>query len=166
MKSDLVFKAGPGKRAAGWAVFLLGAGLLVATIYASYAHREALTTADKWSGVVIGLLLIGLMVIGFGIQYAYWSIEGSRITFHHLFGKREIPISRLAGFAQILFVVFVFPFAHIDLYDRDLKIIARLPVSFKDWPRAEAWLAERFRHVVNDGSHILPKHRFADTPKA
>lgn len=165
MKSDLVFKAGPGKRAAGWFVFLLGAGLLGATIYATYTHRETLTTADLWSGVVIGLLLIGLMVMGISIQYAYWKIEGSKITFHHLFGKKEVPIPRVAGFGQMIFIVMMIPFSHLDLYDRDLKIIARLPVSFKDWPRAEAWFAERFRYVVNDGSHILPKNRFADTPK-
>ncbi|ATY33901.1 hypothetical protein CVN68_19685 [Sphingomonas psychrotolerans] len=105
------------------------------------------------------------MVFGIAMQYVRWSIEGENIVYHRLFKRKSIPISDLAGFGQIIISVMVIPFQHLDLYDHKLNHIARLPVSLKDWPKAEAWFAERLRYVVNDGSHILPKLRFADTPK-
>jgi hypothetical protein len=165
MQNDLVFKTGLAKRTLGWFVCLAAAGALVAMIYAIYTHRETQTSADLWSGVVIGAFLIGLMVAGIAIQYVRWSIEGETIIYHRLFKNKTIPISELAGFGKLIFIVTIIPFAHLDLYDRELKHIARLPVSFKDWPKVEAWCAGRLRYVVNDGSAALPKRRFADTPK-
>jgi hypothetical protein len=134
-------------------------------MYGISTHRETQTSADLWSGVVIGVFLIGLMVAGIAIQYVRWSVEGDSIIFHGLFKNKTIPISKLAGFGQIIIIVSVIPFVHVDLYDHELNLITRLPVSHKDWPKAEAWLAARLRYVVNDGSAVLPKRRFADTPK-
>ena len=165
MQNDLVFKTGSAKRALGWLVCLGAAGGLVAMIYGIYTHPEAQTSAELLSGVVIGVFLIGLMVAGIAIQYVRWSIEGENIIYRGLFKNKTIPIAELAGFGQIIVVVTLIPFQHVDLYDRQLNHIARLPVSLKDWPKAEAWFAGRLRYVVNDGSHVLPKRRFADTPK-
>lgn len=165
MQNDLVFKTGLAKRTLGWLVCLGAAGALIAMIYAIYTHRETQTSADLWSGVAIGVFLIGLMVTGIAIQYVRWSIEGENIISHGLFKNKAIPISELGGFGQIIIIVVAIPFQHVDLYDRQLNLIARLPVSLKDWPKAEAWFAGRLRYVVNDGSHVLPKRRFADTPK-
>lgn len=165
MQTDLVFKTGWAKRALGWFVFLGAGAALIAMIYGLATNLETQTSADLWSGVVIGVFVIGLMVLGIAVQYTHWSIEGETVVFRTLFKSRTIPVSDLAGFGQLIIVVSVFPLAHLDLYDRDLNLVARLPVGAKDWPRAEAWFASRLRPVVNDGSAALPKLRFADTPK-
>jgi hypothetical protein len=106
------------------------------------------------------------MVAGIAIQHVSWSIQGDTISYRRLFKPQTIPVSELAGFGQTIIVTGLIPSVHADLYDRELKHMARLPVSLKDWPRAEAFLAARLRYVVNDGSPILPKYRFADTPRA
>lgn len=165
MQNDLVFRAGSAKRAVGWLVFLGAAAALVAMTYAIYTHPENQVSSELWSAAVIGVFLIGLMWAGMGTQRIRWAIEGENIVYHGLFKNKTIALSELAGFGQIAVIVGVFPLQHVDLYNRQLKIIARLPVSLKDWPKAEAWFAERFRYVVNDGSPALPKPRFADTPK-
>jgi uncharacterized membrane protein YidH (DUF202 family) len=165
MRNDLVFKTGFAKRALGWLVCLGAAGALIAMTYAIYTHPENQTPDELWSAVAIGVFLIGLMVLGIAMQYVRWSIEGETIIYHRLFKNKTIPISGLAGFGQMIVSVMIMPFQHVDLYDHELNHVARLPVSFKDWPKAEAWLAGRLRYVVNDGSHISPKYRFADTPK-
>jgi hypothetical protein len=165
MQNDLLFKTGSVKRTLGWLVCLGAAGALAAMIYAIYIHWETQTAADLWSGVVILVFLVGLMAIGIAIQHVRWSVEGENILYRGVMKNRTIPISTLAGFGQITVIVTVFPFRHVDLYDRQLKLVARLPVSLEDWPKAEAWLAARLRYVVNDGSAALPKPRFADTPK-
>ncbi len=165
MRNDLVFKTGFAKRALGWFVCLGAAGALIAMTYAIYTHPENQTPDELWSAVAIGVFLIGLMILGIAMQYVRWSIEGENIIYHRLFKNKTIPISGLAGFGQMIVSVMVMPFQHVDLYDHELNHVARLPVSFKDWPKAEAWLAGRLRYVVNDGSHILPKYRFADTLK-
>jgi hypothetical protein len=165
MQNDLVFKTGLAKRALGWFVCLGAAGALVAMMVAIYTHPENQTSEELWSGLIIGVFLIGLMVTGIAIQYVRWSIERQTIVFHGLFKNKTFPISELAGFGQVIIVFSLIPFVYADLYDRELKLIARLPVSHKDWPKAEAWLAGRLRYVVNDGSAVLPKLRFADTPK-
>jgi hypothetical protein len=135
-------------------------------IYGIFTHPEVQTPSELWSGAVIGAFLLGLMMAGIAIQYVRWSVEGDIIIYRRLSKTKTIPVSELAGFGKIIIVTVVIPFVHVDLYDHELKHIARLPVSRKDWPRAEAWLAAHFRYVVNDGSHILPKYRFADTPKS
>lgn len=99
------------------------------------------------------------------MQNVRWNIDGENIVYHGAFKKKTIPLSKLAGFGHIDIIVLVFPFRHADFYDARLTHVARLPVGLDDWPKAEAWLAARFRYVVNDGSHISPKLRFADTPK-
>ena len=165
MQNDLVFKTGWGKRTLGWLVCVGSAGALAAMIYGILTHPESQIPSELWSGAAIGVFLIGLMLFGISIQYARWSVEGENIVFHRLFKNKAIPVSKLAGFGQFILIVAVIPFNHVDLYDRQLNLIARLPVSFKDWPKAEAWFAERFRDVINDGSAALPKRRFADTPK-
>jgi hypothetical protein len=166
MNSELIFKAGPAKRILGLLVFLAAAVALVAMIYGIITHPEAQTSAELWSGVAIGVFLLGLMVAGIAIQYVSWSTQGDTISYRRLFKSKTIRVSELAGFGQIIVVTGVIPSVHADLYDHDLKPMARLPVSLKDWPKAEAWLAARLRYVVNDGSPILPKYRFADTPRA
>lgn len=164
MQSDLVFRTGVAKRTLGWVV-CLGAGVaLVAMIYGVSIHLETQTSADLWSGLVIGVFLIGLMVLGIALQHTRWSIEGETVVFRTLFKSRTIPVSELAGFGTLFIVVAVFPLAHLDLYDCDLNLVARLPVGLKDRPRAEAWFASRLRPVVNDGSAALPRLRFADAP--
>jgi uncharacterized membrane protein YidH (DUF202 family) len=165
MQDNLVFKTGLAKRALGWLVFLGAAAALMAIIYGIYTHPQNQIPSELWSAFAIGVFLVGLMVAGIAMQYVRWSIEGDKITYHRLFRNKVIPISGLAGFGQIIVIVMVLPFQHVDLYDHELKHVARLPIGLKDWPIAEAWLAGRLRHVVNDGSHILPKYRFADTPK-
>jgi len=165
MQNNLVFKAGLAKRALGWLVCLGAVVALVALVYAIFTHPEAQTPSELSSGAVIGVFLIGLMWAGISIQNVRWSIEGENIIYHGLFTKTMIPLSKLAGYGQITVIVMVFPFQHVDFYDPRPAHVARLPVSLKDWPKAEVWLAARLRYVVNDGSHILPKLRFADTPK-
>jgi len=165
MQNDLVFRAGTAKRTLGWLVVLGAAGALAAMIYMIFTHPEVQTPTELWSAAAIGAFLVGLMVAGVAIQYRHWSIEGETIVFRHLFKRKTIPVSELSGFGKMMIVVVVAPFAHVDLYSRELKLVARLPISFKDWPIAEAWLASRLRYVVNDGSPALPKHRFADTPR-
>jgi hypothetical protein len=165
MQNDLVFKTGFGKRTLGWLVCLGAAGALLAMVYAIYTHPENQIPSELWSAAAIAAFLIGLMVAGIGIQNVHWRIEGENFVYRGLFRKKTIPISNLAGFGQMIVSVVLIPFQHVDLYDHQLKHLVRLPVSFKDWPKAEAWLAERLRYVVNDGSHVLPKYRFADTPK-
>lgn len=165
MQNDLVFKTGLAKRALGWLVCLGAVVALVAIIYSIFTHPEAQTPSELSSGAVIGVFLIGLMWAGIAIQNVRWSIEGESIIYHGLFKKKTIPLSKLAGYGQMTVIVMVFPFQHVDFYDPRPAHVARLPVSLKDWPKAEAWLAARLRYVVNDGSHILPKLRFADTPK-
>lgn len=165
MRNDLVFKTGLAKRSFGWFVFLGAAGALAAMTYAIYTHPENQTSDELWSGVAIGAFLIGLMAFGISVQYVRWSIEGDNIIYHHLFKNKTIPIYDLAWFWKIIIIVLTISFQHLDLYDKDLNHIARLPVSLKDFPKAEAWFAGRLRYVINDGSHILPKLRFADTPR-
>lgn len=166
MQNDLVFKTGLAKRTLGW-LFCLGAGgALVTMTYVIYTHPQNQTAEELWSAVAIGVFLIGLMVFGVAVQHVRWSVEGEDIVYDRLFKKKTIPTSRLAGFGQIIVIVGAFPLQHVDLYDHELNHVARLPISLTDWPKAEAWLAGRLRYVVNDGSHILPKFRFADTPKS
>lgn len=165
MQNALVFKTGLVKRALGWLVCFSAAGAMITMIYALYTHPENQIPSELWSGVAIGLFLIGLMVAGIAMQYVRWSIDGETITYHRLFRNRAIPVSGLAGFGQIIVIVMVFPLQHVDLYDHELKHVARLPIGLKDWPIAKAWLAARLRYVVNDGNHIMPKYSFADTPK-
>jgi hypothetical protein len=166
MQNGLVFKTGVAKRALGGFVCLGAAAALVAMIYGTFTHLETQTSADLWSGVVIGAFLIGLMVLGAAIQFTRWSIEGETVVFRTLFKRRTIPVSDLAGFGQLIIVASVVPLVHLDLYDSDLKLVVRLPVQAKDWPRAEAWFASRLHPVVNDGSAALPRLRFADTPRS
>ena len=163
--NDLVFRTGWVKRTLGWVVFLGSAGLLLALVYAVITHWDTQTSADLWSGAAIGLFIIVFMVAGIAIQYTYWSTQNDVITSHSLFRTQSFPISDLAGFSRITIIVSIFPLLHVDLFDRELKKVARLPVQIKDWPRAEERLASRLRYVVNDGSAALPKHRFADAPK-
>ena len=165
MQNNLVFKTGLAKRALGWLVCAGAVGALVAMVIAIYTHPENQTSSELWSAAVIGAFLIGLMVAGMAIQYVRWSIEGDTIIFHRLLRNKTIPVSELAGFGQMIIVFNLIPFIYADIYDRELNLIARLPVSHKDWPKAEAWFAERLRYVVNDGSPALPRYRFADTPK-
>jgi hypothetical protein len=165
MQNDLVFKTGLAKRALGWFVCLGAASALVAMMVAIYTHPENQTSEELWSAVIIGVFLIGLMVTGIAMQYVRWSVEGETIRFHGLFKTKTFPISELAGFGQMTIVFSLIPFVYADIYNHEPKHIARLPVSHKDWPKAETWLAGRLRYVVNDGSHILPKYRFADIPK-
>ncbi len=94
MQNDLVFKTGLAKRTLGWLVCLGAAGGLVALIYGIYTHPEAQTPAELWSGIVIGVFLIGLMVAGIAIQYVRWSIEGENIIYRGLFKNKTIPISK------------------------------------------------------------------------
>jgi hypothetical protein len=165
MQNDLIFKTGSAKRTLGWLVFLGSAGALIALIYAIFTHPEAQIPSELWSAAAIGAFLIGLMITGISIQHVRWIIEDENIIFHGLFRTRTIPISRLAGFGYIVIVTNLIPFVHLDLYDHTLKHVARLPVSIKDWPRAEEWLSGRFRHVTNDGGQVFAKYRFSDTPK-
>jgi hypothetical protein len=165
MQNDLVFRTGLAKRALGWLVCLGAVVGLVAVIYGIFTHPEAQTPPELASGVVIGVFLIGLIWTGIAIQNVRWSIEDENIVYYGVFKKKTIPLSTLAGFGQFTVIVTIFPFLHVDFFDHQPKHIARLPVSLSDWPKAEAWLAARLRYVVNDGSHILPKLRFADTPK-
>jgi hypothetical protein len=166
MSTDLVFKAGWVKRALGWLVFLGAGAALLAMLNAVRVHWATQTTADLWSGVAIGVFLIAFMVAGIAIQNAYWRVESDTIIFHYLFRTKHIPVSELAGFGRTMVIAAMFPIAHIDLYDRELKPVLRLPISIPDLPKAEAWFAERLRYVVNDGSPALPRRRFADTPRA
>ncbi|WP_034160976.1 hypothetical protein [Sphingomonas sp. ERG5] len=165
MQNDLVFKTGFAKRTLGWLVCLGAVAALMAIIYGIFTHPEAQTPSELSSGAAIGVFLIGLIWAGIAIQNARWSIKGENIVCHGVFKKKTIPLSTLAGFGQTTVIVMAFPFQHVDFYDPQLSHVARLPVSLKDWPKAEAWLAARLRYVVNDGSHILPKRRFADTSK-
>jgi hypothetical protein len=165
MQNDLVFKIGTAKKALGWFVCLGAAGLLVATIYAIFIHRETLTSADLWSGIVIGAFLACLSAYGIAMQHVRWEIEGDTIIFHRIFGKKTIPISDLEGFGRMTIIFYFFPFLYVDLYDRKPNILARLPINPNDWPKAEAWLAANLRYVVNHGSHIFPKPRFIDDNK-
>ncbi len=165
MQNSLVFKTDLAKRTLGWLICLGAGGALAAMIYAIYRHPENQTPSELGSAVAIGIFLIGLMVAGIAIQYVRWSIEGETITSHRLFKNTVFPVSDLAGFGQIIVIVMVVPLQHVELYDHHMKHIARLPIGFRDWPKAEAWLAQRLRHVVNDGSPISPKLRFADAPK-
>lgn len=166
MQNDLVFRTGWAKRTLGWFVCLGAAVALTALIYGVFTNLETQTSADLWSGVVIGAFLVGLMLLGMSIQFTRWSIEGESVVFRHLFRSRTIPVSGLAGYGKLIILVSAAPLAHLDLYDRDLKLVARLPVGLKDQARAEAWFAERLRPVVNDGSAALPRLRFADTPRS
>ena len=166
MQNELVFRTGAAKRTLGWFVFLGTAVGLAAMIYGLVTHLDTQTSADLWSGLVIGVFLVGLMWLGMSIQRQRWSIEGETIVFHHLFGRRTIPVSGLAGYGKLVIIVAAAPLAHLDLYDHDLNRVVRLPVGLNDQARAEAWFAERLRPVVNDGSAALPRLRFADTPKS
>ncbi|PSJ37905.1 hypothetical protein [Allosphingosinicella deserti] len=165
MDTRIEFRASLPKRALGWFVCLGAAFALIAMMYAIATHPEAQTPPELLSGALIGLFLIGFMVAGIAIQHVYWSIEGDAIISHRLFKNKRYPLSELAGFGHTIVIVAVFPLAHVDLYNPDMKQIARLPISIKDWPKAEARLAEDLRYVVNDGSPALPRYRFADTPK-
>jgi hypothetical protein len=165
MQNDLVFRTGLAKRATGWLVCLGGAVGVAAVVYGILIHPEAQIPSELASAAVIAAFLIGLMWAGIAIQKVRWSIEDENIVYYGAFKKKTIPLSQVAGFGEITVIVMVFPLLHVDFYDHQPKHIARLPIGLKDWPRAEAWLAARFRYVVNDGSHIMPKLRFADTPK-
>ena len=165
MQNELVFRTGAAKRTLGWFVFLGAAIGLAAMIYGLVTHLDTQTSADLWSGLVIGVFLVGLMWLGMSIQRLRWSIEGETVVFHHLFGRRTIPVSGLAGYGKLVIVVSAASLAHLDLYDRDLKRVVRLPVGLNDQAKAEAWFAERLRPVVNDGSAALPRLRFADRPR-
>lgn len=165
MQNDLVFRSGLIRRVVGWVVCLFCVGALVAMIYGILTHPESHVASELWSGAIIGVFLVGLFIGGISIQYAYWSIEGDEIIHRRLFRKKVIPISQLGGFGSTIMMVNLVPLTQIDLYDSAPKPITRLPVSIKDWPRAEAWLATRLRYVVNDGSPALPKFRFVDAAK-
>ena len=165
MHTRIEFRPSLAKRALGWFVCLGAAGALIALMYAIATHPEAQIPTELLSGALIGLFLIGLMIAGLAIQHAYWSIEGDRITSHRLLKDTRYSLSELAGFGHTVVIVAVFPLSHVSLYSSEMKQIARLPIGIKDWPKAEARLAEHLRYVVNDGSPALPRYRFADTPK-
>jgi hypothetical protein len=79
--------------------------------------------------------------------------------------KKVIPFSTLAGFGQTVIIVSLLPFRQVNLYDNQLKLIARLPLRHSDWPKAEEALAQRLRYVVDEGSAALSKRKFVDTQK-
>lgn len=162
MADHPVFGSGVVKQALGWFVLVGGGVALAALIRATLMNLDTQTPADLASGVVIALFIVALMLGGLSIQSQRWTIEGDAIVLHQLFRKRTIPLSKLAGFGKLTIVVGVFPMAQLDLYDRDLKPVARLPVTLKDLPQAEALLAARLRYVVNEGSAALPRRRFVD----
>ena len=162
MSETPVFKSGAVKQALGWLVFIGGGVALAALIYAIAVNIETQSQADLWSGVVIGLFIGLLMLGGLSLQSQRWSLEGDAIVLHRLFGKKVIPLSGLAGFGKTTVIVSMFPLVQMDIYDRDLKPVTRLPVTMKDAPMAETLLATRLRYVVNEGSAALPKRRFVD----
>jgi hypothetical protein len=166
MQDDLVFKTSPIKRALGWLVFVGATAGVLGVIYGLYIHPENQIPSELASGAVIILFLGALMWAGIAGQRIRWGIEGENIVYHGLFRNMTIPLSEVAGYGQLMFIVAVFPFQHIDFYNRQLTLIGRLPVNHSDWPKAQAWFAERYRYVVNDGSHALPKRRYADTPRS
>lgn len=162
MSENPVFKSGAVKQALGWLVFIGGGVALAALIYATATNFETQSQADLWSGVVIALFIGLLMLGGLSLQSQRWTVEGDGVVLHQLLRKRTIPLSSLAGFGKTTVIVSMFPLVQMDLYDRDLKPVARLPVTIKDAPTAEALLATRLRYVINEGSAALPKRRFAD----
>ena len=160
MTNSLVFRTEWIKQTLGWIVCLGSAGILAASIGATVKYWDTQTSADLWSGVIMGLFLVAFMFIGVAIQYTRWSIADDTILFHTIIGTRKFPVAELAGFGKLTIMVSLFPLVHVDLFDRDLKHVVRLPVRIKDWPVAEAWFAPRLRYVVNQGSAALPKRRF------
>lgn len=165
MDDKHIFKPGPVKLALGWLVVLGAVVALLAMIRALVQNFETQTEADLWSAVAIGAFLLGLLVAGFAIQRFQWTTAGQTISVQHLFGRRSINVRELGGFGKLIITVSVFPLAHIELYDHDLKPVLRLPVTFKDLPAAEAWFADRIPYVINEGSAALPKRRLADMSK-
>lgn len=162
MSDHPVFRTGFVKQALGWLVFVGGGVALAALIWATVVNLETQTPADLGSGVVIGLFIAGLMLCGIAIQSQRWSVEGDAVVLHHFFRRKTIPIATLGGFGKLTVIVGLFPLAHLELYDRELKPVVRLPVTHKDMPQAEALLASRLRYVINEGSLALPRRRFAD----
>ena len=162
MSENPVFKSGGVKKALGWFVFIGGGVALAALIYATAVNIETQSQADLWSGVVIGLFILLFMLGGLSLQSQRWTVEGDAVVLHRLFGKKIIPLSGLAGFGKTTVIVSMFPMVQMDLYDRDLKPVTRLPVTIRDAPTAEALLATRLRYVVNEGSAAMPKRRFVD----
>lgn len=162
MSDKLVFRTGWPKRLFSWFVIIVGSVALIAVIDAMAARWATLPATEIWSGVGIGLFILCFVIAGFGIQDARWSIDGDVIRLNRLYRTRTIDLGGVAGFGETVFVVGVFPVAHIDLYDSALTPIARLPIDSRDLPRAEAWLSRRFRQVVDEGSAAFPKRRFVE----
>lgn len=162
MSENPVFKSGVVKQALGWLVFVGGGIALAALIRAIVVNIDTQSQADLWSGVAIGLFIALFMLGGLSLQSQRWTVEGDAVVLHQLFRKKTIPLSNLAGFGKTTVIVSLFPLVQMDLYDRDLKPVARLPVTIKDAPTAEALLATRLRYVVNEGSAALPRRKFVD----
>jgi hypothetical protein len=163
MQNDLVFKSGIAKKAIGLLVFLGSATAFTAMAYIIYTHPENQTSSELLSGAILGIILAGLMVGGLGVLRMHWRIEGENIIYQGVLRKKVIPFSTLAGFGQTVIIVALFSLRQVDLYDSQLKPIARLPLRNSDWSKAETALAQRLRYVANEGSAAFPKRKFVDT---
>lgn len=162
MSEKLVFRTGWPKRLLSWFLILAGSAALIALVDAMARHWATLPATEIWSGLAIGLFILCFVIGGFAIQDFSWTIDGDVIRMHRLYRERTIDLRQVEGFGTTVFVVGVFPIANIDLYDGQLQQVARIPIDFRDLPRAERWLATRFRPVVDDGSAAFPKRRFVE----
>ena len=162
MPEALVFRTGWPKRLFSWFLILAGSAALIALVDAIVRHWATLPATELWSGVAIGLFILCFVIGGFAIQDWSWTIDGDVIRMNKLYRERTIDLRQVEGFGRTVFVVGVFPIANIDLYDAQLRQVARIPIDFQDLPRAEHWLATRFRPVVDEGSAALPKRRFVE----
>jgi hypothetical protein len=162
MAEKLVFRTGWPKRLLSWFIILAGSAALIALVEAMVRHWATLPAAEIWSGLAIGLVILGFVIGGFAIQDFSWTLDGDVIRMNRLYRERTIDLRQVEGFGRTVFVLGVFPVAHIDLYDGRLQQVARIPIDFRDLPVAERWLAIRFRQVVDDGSAAFPKRRFVE----
>ncbi|MFD1035027.1 hypothetical protein ACFQ15_10230 [Sphingomonas hankookensis] len=162
MAEKLVFRTGWPKRLLSWLLILGGSAALIALVDAMARHWSTLPATEIWSGVFIALFILCFVAGGFAIQDFRWSIDGDVIRIHRLYRTTTIDLTKVAGFGRTVFVIGVFPVAHIDLYDGRLQPIARIPIDFRDLPQAETWLSWRFRLVVDEGSAAFPKRRFVE----
>jgi hypothetical protein len=159
MQNDLVFKSGIPNKAIGLLVFLGSATAFIAMIYVIYTHPENQIPSELLSGAIIGIILAGLMASGLGVLRVHWRIEGENIVYQGVMRKKVMPFSTLTGFRQTIVMVALLPFWQVDLYDSQLKPIARLPLRHNDWPKAEAALAQRLRYITDQGSAAFPKRK-------